>query len=268
MSNMVTLPDMRSLVLVALLAAFAARAQGPMGAPGAPPADDTQAPPPPPSEDEQAEEPPPPDALPPPQGPTMQTFEADLAPYGRWVNAPEYGQVWVPNANQRADWQPYTDGHWVYTQWGWSFVSEVPWGWAPFHYGRWGWMPTLGWFWVPGFVWAPAWVSWRYNNGHVAWSPYAPRGFRYDRRWPGWVTVPAQHFTHPIERERVPRVHAGPIVRSARPAPSIQNAPERGHAYGPPRNVGRPTPPHATTPRAGGNQRGGGQKGGGQKRNH
>jgi hypothetical protein len=104
-------------------------------------------------------------------------------------------------------------------------------------------------------------VSWRYTNGHVAWSPYAPRGFHYDRRWPGWVTVPSQHFTHPIERDRIPRVHAAPIVRSARPAPSIQHEPERGRAYGPPRNVGRPASvPHATTPRTGGKEHGDGHE--------
>ena len=137
----------------------------------------------------------------------------------------------------------------------------MPWGWAPFHYGRWGWTPALGWFWGPGLVWAPAWVSWRYTNGHVAWAPYAPPGFRYGRRWPGWVTVPAPHFTHPIERERIPRADAAPIVRSARPAPSIQHAPEHGHAYGPPRETGRSRgggKPVAKPP-------GGGKQGGGRE---
>ncbi|HZR09186.1 MAG TPA: DUF6600 domain-containing protein [Myxococcales bacterium] len=243
-------------VLVAALFAFAAGAQVP-GAPPAPAGADTQ--PPPPPEEEDSEEPPPPDALPPQSAPDMMTFERDLAPYGRWVDTADYGRVWIPNTSARSDWQPYSDGHWVYTQWGWSFVADVPWGWAPFHYGRWGWMPTLGWFWVPGFVWAPAWVSWRYTNGHVAWAPYAPPGFRYGRRWPGWVTVPAQHFTHPIERERIPRADAARIVRGARPAPSIQHVPERGRTYGPPRETGRPrgggkpvAAPHAGPPKQGG----------------
>jgi hypothetical protein len=217
-------------------------------------ADDTNPPPPPSPEEEQAEGPPPAEALPPQTAPSMQTFQADLAPYGRWVDTPEYGSVWVPYAAQRSDWQPYTDGHWVYTQWGWSFVSDVPWGWAPFHYGRWGWTPALGWFWVPRLVWAPAWVSWRYTNGHVAWSPFAPRGFHYDRRWPGWVAIPSAHFTHPISRERLPRAHAVPIVRSARPAPSIQHAPEHGRTYGPPHDVGRPGGHGA--PRASGGEHG------------
>jgi hypothetical protein len=235
-----TNPSRWTCLAVALLFAVLARpaaAQGPSAPPVPDNSDSTSTPPPPP---EEAEEPPPPEALPPPQAPDMATFQADLAPYGRWVDTPDYGRVWVPNTGSRSDWQPYSDGHWVYTEWGWSFVADVPWGWAPFHYGRWGWSVGLGWYWVPGFVWAPAWVSWRYTNGHVAWSPYGPKGFRYDRRWPGWVTVPSAHFTHPIERERIPRAHAAPIVRGARPAPSIQRTPERGHQYGPPRETGRP----------------------------
>lgn len=246
-------------VLVALLSGPVA-AQVP-GAPPAPAGSDTEPPPPPPA-DEDSEEPPPPEALPPQSSPDMTIFERDLAPYGRWVETPDYGRVWLPNTGARADWQPYSDGHWVYTQWGWSFVADVPWGWAPFHYGRWGWTPALGWFWVPGLVWAPAWVSWRYTNGHVAWAPYAPPGFRYGRRWPGWVTVAAPHFTHPIERERIPRAHAAPIVRSAQPAPSIRHAPERGHTYGPPREIGRQRGggKPVAVPRPGGAKQGGGRE--------
>jgi len=59
------------------------------------------------------------------------------------------------------------------------------------------------------------------------------------RCWPGWVAVPSAHFTHPLQRDVLPRTHAAPIVRNARPAPSIDLAPERGRTYGPPRTVGR-----------------------------
>jgi hypothetical protein len=136
------------------------------------------------------------------------------------VDTPEYGLVWVP-AGVGADWQPYSDGQWVDTSWGWSFVSPVPWGWAAFHYGRWGFGLGLGWFWVPGFVWSPAWVSWRYYPGYVCWSPFAPSGFAYGRHWHGWVVVPARHFTRPIFAARVPWNHAGPIVRAASPIRSV-----------------------------------------------
>src|SRR2546427_732268 len=78
-------------------------------------------PPPPPDEDVQA--PPPPSAQPPAQAPDQMTFEQQLSPYGRWVDTPEYGRVWVPGVGP--DWQPYADGQWVSTRWGWSFAAPV-----------------------------------------------------------------------------------------------------------------------------------------------
>src|SRR2546426_12751021 len=76
-------------------------------------------PPPPPDEDVQA--PPPPSAQPPAQAPDQMTFEQQLSPYGRWVDTPEYGGVWVPGVGP--DWQPYADGQWVRTRWGGSFAA-------------------------------------------------------------------------------------------------------------------------------------------------
>src|SRR5207248_3986136 len=139
-----------------------------------------------PEHDQQDDAAPAPEAAPPAQAPDEQAFEQRLSPYGHWVNTPEYGRVWIP-AGVSSDWQPYTDGRWVDTQAGWTFASDAPWGWAAYHYGRWGFYPALGWFWVPGFTWGPAWVSWRWSNGYVCWSALGPRGFRYGRGWNGWV---------------------------------------------------------------------------------
>ena len=66
---------------------------------------------------------------------TYQQFYNDLSPYGNWVNYGNYGYAWVPSM---ANFRPYyTNGHWVYTNYGWTWVSNYSWGWAPFHYGRW-----------------------------------------------------------------------------------------------------------------------------------
>src|SRR5258707_1139005 len=111
--------------------------------------------PPPPPPDEELQATLPASAEPPPRAPDEQAFDRELAPYGRWVVTPDYGRVWVP-ADVPADWQPYSDGQWVYTTWGWSFAAPVPWGWAVYHYGRWGWRVGIGWYWVPGYAWAPA----------------------------------------------------------------------------------------------------------------
>jgi hypothetical protein len=179
-------------------------------------ADEVAPPPPPPIEDDS---PPPSEtaaAQPPPQDPTPEKFEESLSPYGRWVDTPEYGRVWIPN-NTSSDWQPYTDGQWADTSYGWSFVAAVPYGWAVYHYGRWGWRAGLGWYWVPGYHWAPAWVAWRHVNGYACWSPIGPHGYVYPHSWPGWVVVPHTHFNQPILRWRVPTPKVATIVRTARP---------------------------------------------------
>ena len=191
---------------IATLGAVPARAQD----------DNIPPPPPPPGYDAAApEDVPPPQTAPPAQPPDQQTFEQSLSPYGHWADTPEYGRVWTPD--EGADWQPYTDGQWIDTDYGWTFASTVPWGWAVFHYGRWGFGPELGWFWVPGFTWAPAWVGWRSYPGFACWSPLAPRGFVFHGRWPGWVVVDRQHFTRPISRFALPRHQAGSIAHAASP---------------------------------------------------
>lgn len=89
---------------------------------------------------------------------TLQTFYDQLAPYGQWINYPNYGYVFIPSAGP--GFVPYsTSGHWVYTeQYGWTWASDYAWGWATFHYGRWNYDMNYGWFWVPDLQWGPAWV--------------------------------------------------------------------------------------------------------------
>jgi hypothetical protein len=201
------------VLLFALAAAVPARSafaqSGPPDAPPAPPPPDPgDAEPPAPDEE------PPPDALAPGQAPSAGTFEQSLAPYGRWVMTPEYGRVWMPSG-VGASWQPYTDGRWVFTGAGWSFSAAVPWG-ATYHYGRWGWRGGLGWFWVPGYVWGPAWVSWRTSPGYVGWAPLAPAGYVYPRRWPGWVAARGADLTLGVRVRLVPHARVGIVLRGAR----------------------------------------------------
>src|SRR5260370_24996578 len=127
------------------------------------------APAPPPSDEDV---PPGPEAQPPAQPPTQQTFDQQLSPYGRWVDTPEYGRVWIPNTGP--DFQPYADGRWVDTTYGWSFVSPLPWGWVAFHYGRWGWRGGLGWSWGPGLSSAPASGARRPADGLPCLGPLWP----------------------------------------------------------------------------------------------
>ena len=102
-------------------------------------------------------------------------FGEALNPYGEWMGTQEYGEVWKPRIQNSPNWAPYTVGRWHYTELGWHFTSAEPWGWACYHYGRWVRYRSLGWCWVPGREWAPAWVSWRTSPNHIGWSPLPPR---------------------------------------------------------------------------------------------
>jgi hypothetical protein len=125
--------------------------------------------------------------------------------YGRWVQTPDYGNVWTPQV--APGWSPYHDGRWAWDDYyGWEWVSYDPWGWAPYHYGRWFFNAGYGgWCWWPGSIWArhywaPAYVGFfgfggggfgiGFGFGNVGWVPLAPfevfhpwwgRGFGFGR---------------------------------------------------------------------------------------
>jgi hypothetical protein len=103
----------------------------------------------------------------------MDSMYDQMSPYGNWVVLDPYGYVWIPR-NMGYRWRPYSDGHWVMTDYGWTWIANEPWGSIPFHYGRWGYDEYFGWFWVPGTVWGPAWVSWRSSDQYMGWAPLQP----------------------------------------------------------------------------------------------
>jgi hypothetical protein len=104
---------------------------------------------------------------------SYQIFYDQLSPYGQWIEYPNYGHVWIPDAGR--GFAPYaSDGYWIHTRYGWTWMSEYNWGWAPFHYGRWDYDSFYGWFWVPGYEWGPSWVNWRSANGYYGWQPMRP----------------------------------------------------------------------------------------------
>jgi len=107
-----------------------------------------------------------------------QQFESQLAPYGTWENDPDYGEVWEPSATEVGyDFEPYaTGGHFMYSDYGWTWASDWGWGSVPFHYGRWAYRGGRGWCWIPGTTWGPGWVHWRWGGGYVGWAPMGPRG--------------------------------------------------------------------------------------------
>jgi len=53
------------------------------------------------------------DPVPPPGA-----YQQALAPYGSWQTYPGYGEYWQPSVP--IGWQPYTDGQWIWTIYGWT----------------------------------------------------------------------------------------------------------------------------------------------------
>lgn len=136
---------------------------------------------------------------------SLNLFFDALAPYGNWILMPDYGYVWQP-AEVGPDWRPYTNGRWVWTDYGWTWVSYEPWGWATYHYGRWVFTDDYGWVWIPGTVWASAWVTWYTGPEYIGWAPLPPDNnffieigigpiaFSYYTRPSHCVFVPASSF--------------------------------------------------------------------------
>ncbi|QDO98906.1 hypothetical protein FNB15_17240 [Ferrovibrio terrae] len=94
------------------------------------------------------------------------TGAQDLAAYGAWSSAPDYGAVWYPPVE--TGWVPYRHGHWAYVQpWGWTWVADEPWGFAPFHYGRWVVVHDR-------WAWSPGRHHHRHHHHHHSRPVYAP----------------------------------------------------------------------------------------------
>ena len=96
-------------------------------------------------------------------------FHEPLSPYGSWEYFSGCGYAWRPYSVGRR-WAPYYRGRWVFTSFGWTWVSAEPWGYITCHYGRWA-FTSDGWIWLPGYTWGPAWVEWYYSDGYAAWRP-------------------------------------------------------------------------------------------------
>ncbi|MES2571613.1 MAG: DUF6600 domain-containing protein [Verrucomicrobiota bacterium] len=141
-------------------------------------------------------------------------FYDALDPLGDWIEMEKYGYVWQPREAQNPRWRPYTDGNWAWTNYGWTWSSKEKFGWATYHYGRWARVKRIGWVWVPGSEWAPAWVSWRRSDQYIGWAPLPPdahsgSGFTaaVDRNYdigPGnYSFVPVETFGEPTYVGRV-----------------------------------------------------------------
>jgi hypothetical protein len=163
-------------------------------------------------------------------------FETSLAPHGAWLVTSTCGRVWRPHAHVVGDgFMPYhSGGEWVYTDYGWSFETDWEWGWAVYHYGRWCPDPGEGWVWVPGTVWAPAWVEWRTGGGYIGWAPLLPPTVVVTHTHVHWVFVEAQHFHggHHVHHA-VPPERRREIYETAQPVHKVVKHESASWSHGP-----------------------------------
>jgi len=95
--------------------------------------------------------------------------------YGEWLWDNLYGYVWRPyidNGMYPWGWQPYYYGHWASYGAQAFWIPQEPWGWIPYHLGVWHWSKKIGWVWLPGSMFAPAWVTWDFYFGYACWRPW------------------------------------------------------------------------------------------------
>ncbi|OGD21037.1 MAG: hypothetical protein A2W03_10155 [Candidatus Aminicenantes bacterium RBG_16_63_16] len=109
--------------------------------------------------------------------------------HGEWIWHDLYGYVWRPFINDFrypwGSWQPYFYGNWSNYNGQLYWVPGEPWGWVPYHLGLWMWDEKSGWVWMPGSLFAPAWVTWEFYSGHYFWRPFS----LYDYYFDSWVTA-------------------------------------------------------------------------------
>ncbi|MDQ3019079.1 MAG: hypothetical protein M3R36_00685 [Bacteroidota bacterium] len=97
--------------------------------------------------------------------------DADLGMIFVWKPSPNLAVSASTDETVLTNYKPYFNGQWINTDKGWYFLAPTPEEEIVHHYGRWVYNPELEWLWVPGRVWAPAWVEWRESPSLIGWAP-------------------------------------------------------------------------------------------------
>jgi hypothetical protein len=181
---------------------------------------------------------------PPAQDPTLQDLQDSLSQNGDWINITSdqidpdsvegadsesldddiyTDEIWVPNPVLIwVGWNPYCNGRWVWTYWGWEWLPYDNWGWCTYHYGRWWWHHSYGWVWSPGHRWRHCWVSWHRTGGYWGWHPLPPRvhyrngiavlPVKKNVKNDGWVFVNKKDFTKPVTKYTTVDINKHPDI--------------------------------------------------------
>jgi hypothetical protein len=91
-----------------------------------------------------------------------------LNPYGTWSKVDD---LWAYTPLDHA--VPYTNGRWIYTEFGWYWKGNAAHSWVTEHYGYWKRGADKVWAWYPGPVWLPQIVEIRATKTHIGWRSAA-----------------------------------------------------------------------------------------------
>jgi len=160
-----------------------------------------------------------------------------LNPYGAWA---KIGGKWAFTPSDHL--APYTDGRWLYTEYGWCWKGNLPHSWATEHYGYWKRGKDRVWSWYPGPFWLPEIVEIRATTKYIGWRSAevddsgsfveAPID-RYSKP-DEWTFVTLDQFSNPI----TPDIVAKPDVAEAQ----LDESTDCRHTYLTYREIDRPGP--------------------------
>ncbi len=149
---------------------------------------------------------------------------------GKWAYTPRNHEV------------PYTNGRWLYTEYGWYWQGTLPHSWATEHYGYWKRGADKVWSWFPGPFWLPQIVEIRATTKYIGWRSAevdssgsfveAPID-RYGKE-DEWTFVTLEQFANPITSALV----APPAVVKSQ----LEDSTDCRHTYLTYREIDRPGP--------------------------
>jgi hypothetical protein len=160
-----------------------------------------------------------------------------LNPYGTWSRID--GQwAYTPLDHQA----PYTNGRWIYTEYGWYWKGRLPHSCFTEHYGYWKRGADKVWSWYPGPVWLPEIVEIRATSTYIGW-----RSGEVDSDG-NFVETPIDRFSKMDEWTLVTLAQfAGPITPALAAAPDVvrtqlEDSADSHHVYLTYRPIDRPGP--------------------------
>ena len=160
-----------------------------------------------------------------------------LNPYGTWSKIDEKW-AFTPSDHQA----PYTDGRWLYTEYGWYWKGRLPHSWLTEHYGYWKRRPDKVWSWYPGPYWLPQIVEIRASSQYIGW-----RSAEVDSDG-NFVEAPIDRFAQPDEWTFVTLTQfANPITPDLVAHPDVakiqlEDSTDCRHTYLTYREIDRPGP--------------------------